>query len=132
MTIAYHTTKTLDTLKRLERLARLLDAEWRVPLINRRIGLDGVLDFVPGVGPVVAQGLAAYIVYEAYRHGAPAAMLARMAARIGLDTLLSATPVVGWAADFFYKANLANIADLRAHLEGRAVQAPRAHTFARA
>lgn len=128
---AYQTPKTLATLRRLERLAWLLDAAWRVPILNKRVGLDAVLDWIPGVGQVAAQGMAAYIVFEAFRHGAPPAMLARMAGRVGIDTLLSATPVIGWVGDMFYKANLANIAELRAHIErGGAPAAARAYATA--
>lgn len=117
--MTFQTQKTLATLKRLERLARFLDSAYRVPFTNFRIGWDGLLDLVPAVGPVLAQSLSAYIVYEAWRHGAPPALIARMVGRLGIDTLLSATPVVGWVGDVFYKANVMNIADLRAHLEGR-------------
>jgi hypothetical protein len=126
---AFQTQKTLATLKRLDRLARFLDSAYRIPFTKIRIGWEPLLDVVPAVGPLLTHGLSAYIVYEAWRHGAPGALLARMAGRIGIDTLLSVTPVVGWAGDIFYKANLANMADLRAHIEGAHFSRPQASGY---
>ena len=129
---AFQTQKTLATLKRLDRLARFLDSAYRIPFTKIRIGWEPMLDVLPGVGPLLTHGLSGYIVYEAWRHGAPPALLARMAGRIGIDTLLSVTPVLGWAGDIFYKANLANMADLRAHLEGAHFVRPTAQAYAAA
>lgn len=126
---AFQTQKTIATLKRLDRLARFLDSAYRIPFTKIRIGWEPLLDVVPAIGPLLTHGLSGYIVYEAWRHGAPNALLARMVGRIGVDTLLSVTPVLGWAADIFYKANLANMADLRAHLEGAPVVRPRARAY---
>ena len=126
---AFQTPKTLATLKRLDRLARFLDSAYRIPFTKIRIGWEPLLDVVPAVGPLLTHGLSGYIVYEAWRHGAPPALLARMAGRIGIDTLLSVTPVLGWAGDILYKANLANMADLRAHLEGAHFTQPKARAY---
>ena len=126
---AFQTPKTLATLKRLDRLARFLDSAYRIPFTKIRIGWEPMLDVLPGVGPLLTHGLSGYIVYEAWRHGAPAPLLARMVGRIGIDTLLSVTPVLGWAGDIFYKANLANMADLRAHLEGAHATQPKTNPY---
>ncbi|WP_293865756.1 DUF4112 domain-containing protein [uncultured Alsobacter sp.] len=102
---------------RLEALARLLDSALRVPGTNIRFGADAMLNLVPGLGTLAAQGLSAYLIWEARRLGAPTGMLVRMAANVGIDFAISAVPVVGWLSDVFYKANLRNMALLRQHLD---------------
>jgi hypothetical protein len=109
-----------DTLARLDALARLLDSAVRVPGTTIRIGADALLNLVPGVGTLVAKGLASYLILEARRHGAPAGTLMRMAGNVAVDFAISAVPVVGWFGDAFFRANQRNIALLRAHLERRA------------
>lgn len=102
---------------RLEALARLLDSALRVPGTNVRFGADAVLNLIPGVGTLTAQGLSAYLIWEARRLGAPTGTLLRMAGNVGVDFVISAIPVVGWVSDVFYKANLRNMALLREHLD---------------
>lgn len=102
---------------RLERLARFLDTALRIPGTSVRFGADSVLNLVPGVGTLTAQGLAAFLVWEAHRLGAPAPLILRMLGNVGVDFLISAVPVVGWVGDVFYKANARNMALLREHLD---------------
>jgi hypothetical protein len=102
--------------QRLERLAGLLDSAVRVPGTGIRFGADAALNFIPGVGTLVAQGLSAWLVYEARRLGVPAPLIARMVANVGVDFLISAVPVVGWVGDVFFKANTRNMALLREHI----------------
>ena len=113
-------TSRYYTLARLDALARLLDAAVRVPGTNVRVGADALLNLVPGVGTLVAKGLASYLILEARRNGVPTGTLLRMAANVAVDFAISAVPVVGWFGDAFYRANQRNIALLRAHLGRRA------------
>lgn len=105
------------TRARLDALARLLDSALRVPGTSIRFGADSLLNLVPGLGTLTAQGLSAYLIWEASRLGAPRGTLMRMAANVGIDFAISAVPVVGWVSDVFYKANLRNMALLREHLD---------------
>lgn len=122
MTYATHQSfePRAETLRRLDALARLLDSAVRVPGTSIRVGLDPLMNLVPGVGTFVAKGLSAYLIMEARRHGLPRATIARMAGRVGLDFVLSIIPVVGWFGDIFYKSNMRNMAELRRHLAGPA------------
>lgn len=115
------TSPRKETLERLDAIARLLDAAVRVPGTNFRVGADALLNIVPGVGTLVAKGLASYLVLEARRHGAPTSTLMRMAGNVAIDLAISAIPVVGWFGDAFFRANQRNIALLRAHIERKAV-----------
>ncbi|WP_341914921.1 DUF4112 domain-containing protein [Ferrovibrio terrae] len=106
-----------DTRRRLEALARLLDSAVRVPGTDIHIGLDAVLNLVPGIGTLTAKGLAGYLIWEARGLGAPPSVLLRMAGNVGVDLLLSVIPVVGWFGDIFYRANQRNISLLHAYLD---------------
>ena len=102
---------------RLETSARLLDSKWRVPGTGIRFGADAVLNLLPGIGLVAAKGVSAYLIWEARRLGVPTGTLLRMVGNVGLDALISAVPLAGWAGDVFFRANLRNMALLRAHLD---------------
>lgn len=103
-------------LKRIHLLSRLLDEQFRIPGMTYRIGLDGLLGLIPGVGDAAGALLSAYILYEAMRLGASRTVLLRMVANIGIDTLVGAIPVVGDIFDVVWKANKKNTALLHAYL----------------
>ena len=106
-----------DCRARLDALARLLDSAVRIPGTQVRVGADALLNVLPGVGTLAAKGLSAYLIWEARRLGVPSWTLARMAGNVGVDLVISSIPVVGWVGDAFYRANLRNMALLRAHLD---------------
>jgi len=106
-----------DARKRLDRLARLLDSALRVPGTQIRFGADSALNLIPGAGTIVAQGMSAYLIWEARRLGVPTSTMARMIGNLVIDSAISAVPVVGWVGDVFFKANLKNVALLREHLD---------------
>jgi len=94
--------------QRLRRLAWLLDNSIRLPG-GYRIGLDGILGLVPGVGDLVAALLSSFIVVEAARLRVPGSVLLRMVSNIGLELGIGIVPVVGDLFDLFFKANLRNV-----------------------
>jgi len=108
--------QTTARLKRVRLLSRLLDEQFRIPDTTYRLGLDGLLGLIPGVGDAAGALLSAYILYEAMRLGAPRTLLLRMVANIGIDTVVGAVPVVGDIFDVAWKANKKNSALLHAYL----------------
>lgn len=105
------------SLRRLAKLARLLDDRFALPGTSWRFGFDGLLGLVPGVGDAATTLLAAYIIVEARRHGVPATILGRMIANAGVDFAVGAIPVVGDLFDFGWKANRRNLELLLRHLD---------------
>jgi len=97
------------------RLARLLDSEFRVPGTRMRFGVDGLLGLVPGVGDAAGLALSSYVVLQAIGLGARGATVARMVANVAIDAVFGVVPVLGWAFDFWFKANNRNIALLERH-----------------
>ena len=111
-------------LQRVARLAYWLDDRFRIPGTRRRIGLDGLLGLVPGIGDTATALIASYIVLEAARLGVPRAMLGRMLANVGIDYAIGLVPLVGDLADLAWKANRRNARLLRDHLVARRGEAP--------
>jgi hypothetical protein len=106
-----------DAMERLEQLTRLLDTALVIPGTNIRFGADAVVGLVPGIGDVITTALAAWVVYEARRLGAPKHLIARMIGNVALDGMMGAVPLVGDLFDVMYKSNRRNMALLRAWME---------------
>ena len=104
-----------SSLPQLRRFAFWLDAGIAVPGTALRVGLDPVLGLVPGLGDAAGALLAAWILVEAIRLGAPRATLARIASNIAIDALIGAVPLLGDVFDVVWKANLKNVALLERH-----------------
>ncbi|HEX2140364.1 MAG TPA: DUF4112 domain-containing protein [Woeseiaceae bacterium] len=100
--------------KRLRRIAWLLDNSIPLPG-GYRIGVDGLIGLVPGIGDAAGALVASYIVVEAGRLGASKALLLRMSFNVLLETLVGAIPFAGDLFDFVYKANMRNLRLLEQH-----------------
>lgn len=103
--------------RRVERAEHLLEGIVTVPLLNRKLGLDVVLDAIPGVGPIAATAMGGWIVWEARNLGMSGWQLARMGGNVGIDLLLSAIPFVGAVPDFFFRSNSRNLKMVHRHLD---------------
>jgi len=103
-------------LARLERTARLMDSEVRLPLVGG-IGLDPLLGLIPYAGDAVSATVAASIILNSLQYGLPKAVVAQMVANMFVDLLFGAVPVVGDLFDVAFKANTRNLALLREHLD---------------
>lgn len=96
-------------LNRLRRLAHTLDSSITLPG-GYRIGLDGLIGLIPGVGDLAGSALSTYIVVEAARLGVSRLVLVRMMLNVMLETAVGVIPIIGDLFDFAWKANNRNIA----------------------
>jgi hypothetical protein len=103
--------------QRIEGMERLLERMFVIPGINKPVGLDVILDVIPGVGTISAAALGSYIAWEARNLGLSKWQVARMAGNIGFDLLLGAIPWVGAIPDFFFRSNTRNLKIIKAHLD---------------
>jgi len=103
--------------RRVEAMEHLLERTLVIPGINRPVGLDVMLDLVPGIGPTVAAGLGLYMVWEARNLHMPKSAIARMMGNVGVDWALGLVPWVGAIPDFFFRSNTRNLRIIKRHLD---------------
>lgn len=106
-----------EALERLDHLTRLLDTALVIPGTNIRFGADAVIGLVPGIGDVITTALAAWVVYEARRLGAPMHLVVRMIGNVAIDGMVGAVPLAGDVFDVMFRANRRNLHLLRAWME---------------
>ena len=103
--------------QRIEHAERLLEHLFVLPGINRPIGLDVILDIIPGIGPISAAVMGGWIVWEARNLGMSKWQMMRMGGNVGVDFLLGAIPWIGAIPDFFFRSNTRNLRIIRRHLD---------------
>lgn len=103
--------------RRVEHMEHLLEGLFVVPVINRRIGLDVILDALPVAGDAIAAALGAWIVWEARNLGMSKWQMTRMAGNVGIDFALGLIPVIGAVPDFFFRSNTMNLKMIKRHLD---------------
>ncbi|MBN46464.1 MULTISPECIES: DUF4112 domain-containing protein [unclassified Methylophaga] len=92
----------------IERLSWFLDESIPLPG-GYRIGLDGFIGLIPGIGDFIGGLLSSVIIYKAHQLGVPRMILGRMIINMVIDTVLGAIPVAGDVFDFVWKANKRNV-----------------------
>lgn len=95
-----------DIPKDLQRLARLLDSQFRIG--DFRFGLDPLLGLIPGVGDFISLSVSGGFLALAAKHGASRKLLILMSLNVLLDAVIGSIPIIGQIFDFFYKANNRN------------------------
>tara|TARA_R110002049_G_scaffold188251_7_gene356622 strand:- start:17574 stop:18056 length:483 start_codon:yes stop_codon:yes gene_type:complete len=109
-------TKALGKMQgRLQRLAWFLDNSIRLPG-GYRIGYDGVIGLIPGVGDFIGAVLSSYIVAQAARMGVSNVVLGRMGLNVLAESAIGAIPFLGDVFDMAFKANARNVALLDAYV----------------
>ena len=103
--------------QRVEALEKVMERLIVVPGINRPVGLDVILDFVPFAGPTAAAAIGAYLAWEARNLGMSKWHMGRMAGNIGVDWLLGMIPLIGAVPDFFFRSNTRNLRIIKRHLD---------------
>lgn len=103
--------------RHLEDLAWMLDSSIQVPGLNFRVGLDSLLGLIPILGDVVGAALSSYILWLAARLGVPRVTLLRMALNVAIEAAVGVVPFLGDVFDMAWKANVRNVAILKAHLQ---------------
>ena len=106
----------LVRLKRLRRLAWLIDGVFRLPGTRFRFGLNSAVGAVPVGGDAVLGALSLYIIYQAVQLGVPGPQLARMFANVAMEVFGGSVPVLGDVFNMALKANLRNLAIIEQHV----------------
>ncbi len=93
---------------RNRKIAWLLDKSIPLPG-GYRIGLDGVLGLIPGIGDFAGGILSTWALYQAVKLGAPKAVIFRILLNIAIDSIIGTIPVLGDVFDFVWKSNYRNL-----------------------
>ena len=104
-------------LKQLSYLARLMDAQFKIPGTNYRFGLDGIIGLIPGAGDLSTFAVSGYMLYVMANNGASGFVLARMTLNILIDAIFGAIPILGDLFDIAFKANMRNMRLMQQHYE---------------
>ncbi|TGX39320.1 DUF4112 domain-containing protein [Sphingomonas naasensis] len=103
--------------RRIEAMEHLLERSLTLPGTRFPIGLDVVLDFVPGIGTTVAAAMGAWMAWEARNLGMSKTQVARMAGNVGFDWVLGLIPWIGAIPDLFFRSNSRNLKLIKKHLD---------------
>jgi hypothetical protein len=103
--------------QRIEAMEKVLERMFVIPGINKPVGLDVILDIIPGIGTISAAALGSYIAWEARNLGMSKWHVARMAGNIGFDMLLGMIPWIGAIPDLFFQSNTRNLRIIKQHLD---------------
>jgi hypothetical protein len=108
----------------LDLLAHLLDDWFRIPGTPIRLGLDGLIGLIPGLGDILAGLASCVLILAAWIRGVPYVTLLRMLVNVGLEVAIGAVPLFGDVFIVAWKANRRNYRLLTRHL-----QQPHIHTW---
>jgi len=103
-------------LRRIRRLAWLVDAAFVLPGTQFRFGLNSLIGLAPGAGDAVLGLISLFIIYEAAQLGVPRPMLLRMIGNVVIEVVGGSIPIIGDIFDVALKANIRNIGLLERHL----------------
>jgi hypothetical protein len=106
-------------LDEVETIAWLLDNSIPVPGTGRRIGVDAIIGFVPGLGDLLSGMIGVLVVARGAALGLPRIVVARMLFNVAVDFVIGAIPVAGDAFDLWFKSNARNVALMRDYLGDR-------------
>lgn len=102
-------------LRRLAKVARLMDTAIGIPGTRLRFGADSVLGLVPVVGDAAGALVGLAIVNEARRLGLPRHKIVKMVSNIGVDAACGSVPLLGDVFDLFFKSHRRNLAIILDH-----------------
>jgi hypothetical protein len=104
----------------VRRLAWVLDDAFEVPgFPGRRVGVDGLIAFVPVIGDAAGLVVSVVIVVAGVGAGASVPTVLRMARNVGIEAVVGLVPFLGAAFDMAFKANNRNVALIEADLADR-------------
>jgi len=99
--------------RELEVLSRVMDNQFRVPILGWRFGLNPIIDLVPGIGDAATTLVALYIMSSAVRYRVSKITLVRMGINIAIYFIVGLIPFAGDAFDAWWKPNIRNITLLK-------------------
>ena len=104
----------------VERMAWVLDDAIEIPATGgRRVGIDGFITIVPGIGDAVGVALSMVVVTAGVLAGASWPTIVRMLLNVAFEGVVGLIPFAGVVFDMAYKANDRNVRLIEADLADR-------------
>ena len=94
-----------------------MDRLIRIPGVKRRLGLNPILDLVPGFGDIATAVVSVSVLVYGIRRSIPKILLGRMALNVLINEVVGIIPIVGSVFAFWFTANTRNYDLLREHLD---------------
>ena len=94
-----------------------MDRLIQIPGIKRRLGLNPILDLIPGFGDIAAALISISVLVYGIRRGIPKILLGRMALNVLINEIVGIIPIVGSIFAFWFTANTRNYDLVREHLD---------------
>jgi len=107
------------SIQNLQRLANLLDNQFRIPFTRYRVGWDFIIGLIPVAGDVLTGLASLFILIGARKYGVSGRIQLRMLVNILIDVLAGSVPVLGDILDASFKANARNMRLLLDAIESR-------------
>ena len=95
----------------------VMDRLIRIPGLKKRLGLNPIVDLVPGFGDIAAGVVSVSVIVYGIRRGIPKIVLGRMALNVLINEVVGLIPVAGSAFAFWFQANTRNYEMIRGHIE---------------
>ena len=95
--------------RELEVLARWMDNQFAIPVLEWRFGMNAIIDLIPGVGDIGTTLIALYILVSAVRYRVPKITLLRMGVNIAIYFLVGLIPWLGDLFAIWWKPNIRNL-----------------------
>ncbi|MGJ8654634.1 MAG: DUF4112 domain-containing protein [Opitutaceae bacterium] len=95
-------------IRRIENIANLLDSKFTLPGTNFKLGWDGLIGLIPGIGDTLTLIPQCYLLYEAIRLKVGWGVILKMLLNVLIDWLIGMIPVLGDFFDIVFKSNLRN------------------------
>ena len=106
----------LNKLKRIRKIAKLLDTAIGIPGTKIRFGLEPILGLIPGGGDLITAAISGYMIYLATSFGLEKSEILKMIKNVAIDTAIGSVPVVGDLFDAYFKSNIRNLEILENHI----------------
>src|SRR5260370_34223532 len=73
-------------------VALIMDRLIRIPGVKRRLGLNPILDLIPGFGDIAAASVSVSVLVYGIRRGIPKVLLGRMALNVLINEVVGIVP----------------------------------------
>ena len=110
--------------KQVDRLAKIMDSAITLPIIGR-VGLDAVLDLIPGVGNLAGAAISLTLIARTLQYGPPPSLVSKMLSNVLVDVVLGGIPLIGPLVDIWWRANDKNSQLMKEFLSSSNPTAPR-------